>query len=120
MLAHRFVRITRSAIHPSTVEGRLRTIRIGDSEGVLGEGVQGSAGIIEQLKGLVSRVDDGRGDLQVLRSVDVGVGDRCPDSDTRGVGDSGGSRDHDRGGEKCDERSAEGRGEHRGEEGGGG
>lgn len=106
--------MTRRATYLGTVERRARASGVGDAEAVLGEGVQDSAGVIEEFKGLVTAVGDGRGDLQVLQSIDLKVGGRGLD------GQAGGSRDDDRGGDEGDERSAEGRGEHcdEGSEGG--
>lgn len=52
-------------LDPCTVERRLGPTGIGDGEGILGEGVQGSAWIIEQFEGLDASVHDRRGDLQV-------------------------------------------------------
>jgi len=57
--------VTRRVIHPGTIEGWLRASGVGDGEGILGEGMQGSAGIVEQFEGLPAGVDDGHGDLQV-------------------------------------------------------
>ena len=87
---------------------------IGDTEAVLREGIQNSTRVIEELEGLVTNVCDGCGDLQVLRSID-------PDADSRTLhrqaGRSGGS---DHRGDESNERTMEGRGEHRdeGDEGG--
>jgi len=49
---------------------------VGDGEGVLGKGVQDTPGIVEKFEGPVTGVGDGGGDLQVLQSIDVGVGGR--------------------------------------------
>ena len=93
-------------IYPGANERRARANGIGNAEGVLGEGVQGTTGVIEEFEGLVTGVDDGRGDPQVLQSVHIGVGGRGPD------GQAGGSRDGDRRGDEGDEGRAKGRGEH--------
>jgi len=99
--------------HLCTDEGRTRAKGIGDGEGILGEGVQDSTGIVEKFEGLVTGIGDGRGDLQVLQSVNVDVGGRGLEGQARG------SRDGDRRGDQGDEGSMKGRGEHRGEGNGG-
>ena len=103
--------VTRQKIHLGTFERRARTRYVGDGEGILGEGVQGPTGIVEKLEDLVTGVGDGRGDLQVLQSIDVDVGGRGPESQARG------GRDDDRRNDKGEEGSTEGRREHCGERG---
>ena len=98
--------IARCVIHLGTFERRARASGISDAEGVLGEGVQNSTGIVEEFEGLVTGVDDGRGNLQVLQSIDFDTGGRSLDRQTRGGGDG------DCRGDESDEGSAEGRGEH--------
>jgi len=51
-----------------------RAIGVGDNEGFLGKGVQDSAGVIEEFEGLVTGVDSGRYNLQVLQSIDIDAG----------------------------------------------
>ena len=92
--------MTRRVIYPGTNELRARASGIGDAERVLGEGVQDTTGVIEELEGLVAGVDDGRGDPQVLQSVYIGVGGRGPD------GQAGGGRDGDRRGDEGNEGRA--------------
>ena len=94
-------RVTRWVIHLGAIERRARASRVGDCEGVLGEGAQDSTGIVEEPEGLVTGVGDDRGDLQVLQSIDVGVGGRGLERQAR---DSG---DEDREGSEGDERRRE-------------
>ena len=68
-------RVTRRVVHLGAVERRARAGGVGDGEGVCGEGVQDSTGIVEELEGLVTGVSDCRRDLQVLQSIDVDVVD---------------------------------------------
>ena len=56
------------------IEQGARASGIDDSEGVLGEGTQDPTGIFEKFEGLATGVGGGRGDLQVLQSVDLNVG----------------------------------------------
>jgi len=52
-----------------------RASGVGDNEGFLGKGVQDSAGVVEEFEGLVTSVDDGCCDLEVLQTIviiDVG------------------------------------------------
>jgi len=93
-------------IYLGTFEQRVRPGAIGNAEGVLGEGVQNSTGIVEEFESLVTGVDDGCGDLQVLQPIDVDIGGRSLDRQ------AGGSRDGNCRGDEGDEGSAEGRGEH--------
>jgi len=58
-------------IYHGAVEQWARASGISDDEGVLGEGVQDSTGVIEEFEGLVTGVDDGRCDLQVLQSINI-------------------------------------------------
>ena len=95
--------VTRQVLYPGTNERRTRADGVGDAEGVLGEGVQDTTRIVEEFEGLVTGVDDGRDDPQVLQSVDIGAEGRGPD------GQTGGSRDGDRRGYEGDEGR---RGEH--------
>ena len=88
------------------VEHGARTDIIGDHEGVLGEGVQDSTRIVKEFEGLVAGVDDGRGDLQVVQSIDLEVFGRGVD------GQAGYSRDGDSGSNESNESSTEG-GRHR-------
>jgi len=67
-------RLTRGVIYLGAVERRAGTSGISDNEGVLGEGVQDTTGIVEEFEGLVAGVGDSRGDLQVLQPIDVGIG----------------------------------------------
>ena len=71
--------ITGRVIHPGTGERGARATGIGDTESIFGEGIQGTTGIVEEFESLVTSVGDGRGDLQVLQTIDLGVGDRCLD-----------------------------------------
>jgi len=96
-------------IYLGTVERRAGANSTGDAEGVLREGVQDSTGVFEELEGLVTGVGDGRGDLQVPQSIDLGVGGRGLDCQARAGGDN------DRRGDESDEGCTEGRGEHRSE-----
>jgi len=93
-------------IHLCAGERWARTGGICDGEGVLGEGAQDSTGIVEEFEGLVTGVGDGRGDLQVLQSIDINVGSGGLE------GQAGGGGDGNRRGDEGDERSTEGRGEH--------
>jgi len=79
---------------------------VGDGEGVLGEGVQDTSGIVEELEGLVTGVGDGGGDLQVLQSVDIDIGGCGLE------GQTGGCRDGDRRGNEGQEGSTKGGREH--------
>lgn len=103
----------RHVVHLCTAERRARARGIGDGESVLREGVQDSTGIIEELEGLVTSVDDGRCDRQVLRSVAIEGGDRGLDGQARC------REDHDRAYREDGEGSTEGGREHyEGTEGG--
>jgi hypothetical protein len=106
----RVYQVTERATYPGAIEQRTRADGIGDVEAVLGEGVQNSAGIVEEFEGLVTGVGYSRGDLQVLQSVNLDIGGRCPD------GQAGGSRSGDRRGDEDDEGSTEVRREHLGED----
>jgi len=64
--------VFRAVLDLATVEQGAGASGIGDTEGVLGEGVQDSTGIVEEFEGLVAGVGDDRGDLQVLQPVDLG------------------------------------------------
>lgn len=85
---------------------------MGDAQGVLGEGVQGSTGIIE-FESLFTGVSDGHSNLQILQSIDLGVRDRRLDCQARG------GRASDRRGDEGNEGSTLRR-EHSGEGSGGG
>jgi len=61
-------------IYLGAVEQRARASGISDDEGVLGEGAQGSAGVVEEFEGLVTGVNNGRCDLHVLQSIDIDIG----------------------------------------------
>ena len=98
--------VSRGRFYLCAGERWARTGGIGDGEGVLGEGAQNSTGVVEKFEGLVTGVGDGRGDLQVLQSIDIDVGGGGLE------GQAGGSRDGDRRGDEGDERSTKGRGEH--------
>ena len=88
-----------------TDEARARARVGGDVEGVGRERVQSTAGVVEQLEGLVTSVGERGGDLQVLDIVNsLGAGDLEGEAGRRG--------DSSRGSHKGDERSAEGGGEH--------
>jgi len=100
--------VNRRVIHPCADEGRARARGVSDGEGILGEGIQDSTGIVEKFEGLITGIGDGRGDLQVLQSVNVDVWGRGLE------GQAWGSRDGDRKGDQGDEGSPGGR-EHRGE-----
>jgi len=106
---------TRGVIHLGTVEQRARASGIGDGEGVVWEGTQDPTGIVEEFDGPVTSVGDSCGDPQVLQPVDMEVGGRGLDGQARGSGDGGGGRYCDHRGDESDEKSAEGRREHRGE-----
>ena len=84
----------------------MRASGIGDVEGVPGEGAQNTTRIVEEFKGPVAGVDDGRGDFQVLQSIYIDVGGRGLD------GQTGASRDGDCRGDDGDDRGAKGREEH--------
>ena len=90
-------------IYLGAVERGARASGIGDYEGVFGERAQDPTGIFEELDSLVAGVDDGRGDSQVLQSINLDVWDRCLD----GQAGSSVDDDHRRGEE--DESSTEGR-----------
>lgn len=90
----------------------------GDAEGVLGEGVQDSTGVVQKLEGLPASVYDGRSDLEVPHSIDVDVGSRGLDRQARSSNDGGYSGDGDRIADDEGEWSIEGTGRHY--EGGGG
>ena len=83
-----------------------------DSERVLRERVQYSAGIVGGFWGPVTSVGDGHGDVEVLQSIDIDVGGRCPGGkigDSVGGGCSGDGSDT---GDEDGEGSTKGRGEH--------
>jgi len=61
-------------IYLGVIEQWARASGISDDEGVLGEGAQDSKGVIEEFEGLVTGVDNGRCDLQVLQAIDIDVG----------------------------------------------
>ena len=63
--AHVF-RATRRVIYLGAVERGVSAIGIGNDEGVLGEGVQDSAGVVEEFEDLVASVGDDHCDLHVL------------------------------------------------------
>lgn len=107
-------RVNRRVIYLGAIERRARASGTGDVEGALGEGAQDSTGIIEEFQGLGTGVGDGCGDHQVLQSIDLDAGGRGLD------GQVGGSRDDEDRGDKGDEESTEGIGEHCGEGGEGG
>ena len=102
----RIRQVTGRVIYLGTSERGARANDIGDAEAVLGEGVQGTTWIVKEFEGLVTGVGDGRGNLQVLQTIDLGVWDRCPDGQT---GDSGNG---DGRGNDGEEGNMEGRGEH--------
>lgn len=58
--------VARLVIYLGAAERRARPTGVSDAESVLGEGVQDSAGIVEEFEGLVTGVGNGRGHLQVL------------------------------------------------------
>jgi len=62
-------------VYLGAVEQWARARRISDNEGVLGEGVQDSTGVVEEFEGLATGVDNGRCNLQVLQSIDIDPGD---------------------------------------------
>ena len=105
-MSTRVCQVTKRAMYLGTFEHRARASTIGNAEGVLGEGVQNSTGIVEEFESLVTSVEDCRGDLQVLQSINVDTGGQSLDRQARCGGDS------DRRGDEGDEGSAEGRGEH--------
>lgn len=77
----------------------------GDGEGVGREGVESTAGVVEELEGLVTSVGEGGGDLQVVDTVDcLGTGDL--------ERETGRSRDNGRGSSEGNEGSANSGGEH--------
>jgi len=65
---------TRMIYHGAVKPWAARASGVGDDEGVFGKGVQDSTGVVEEFEGLVTGIDDGRCDLQVLQSVDIDVG----------------------------------------------
>ena len=69
----------RSCNYPSTAEQGMRAVAIGDGETMFGEGAQDSTRIIKKFEGLIASVEDGHRDLQVLQSVDLGIGNRGHD-----------------------------------------
>jgi len=69
------VRHATRMIYHGTAKQCARASGISDDEGVLGEGVQDSTGVIEECEGLVTGVGNGCCDLQVLRSIDIDTGD---------------------------------------------
>ena len=75
-------RETRRVIYLGTVERGARSSGVYDAEAVFGEGAQDSTRIIKEFEGLIAGVDNGRGDLQVLQSVDLDLGGRGLDSQT--------------------------------------
>lgn len=88
-----------------TSEARARARVSDDVEGVGRERVQGTTGVVQQLEGLITRVDEGGGDLQVVDAIDgLGSGDLEGEAALCGHSDSGGSESHEGG--------AKGRGEH--------
>ena len=93
-------------IHLGTVEKRVRAVDTGDGKRVLGEGVQDSARIFEELERLVTGVGDGRGDGRVLQQ-------KVDDNLYYVLGDGGGGADDGRRGDEDDNGSTERRGEHR-------
>ena len=101
-----FYRATRQVTYLGAIERRARASAIGDCEGVLGEGVQDSTRIVEEFEGLVTGVQDGHCDLQILQSVDLCVGGRGLD------GQAGSSISGDCRSDEDNESGTEGR-EHR-------
>jgi hypothetical protein len=96
--------VIRRVMYLGPVERWTRASGVGDAEGVLWEGVQDPPRIVEELEGAVTSVGHGRGDLQVLQSIDVDVGGRGLESQ------AGCGRDSDHGSDEDDEGIAEGRG----------
>ena len=90
-------------IYLGTGEQGVRASGIGDTEGVPREGAQDAMGIVEKFEGLIAGVGDGRGDLQVFYTINIGVGDRCFN------GEAGGRRNDDGRGDEGDEGSTDGR-----------
>ena len=75
-------------------------------ETVLGKWVQDSTGVVEEFKCLVAGVGNGRGDLQLLQTIDIDIWDGGLDGQARG------SKGSDRRGDEGDEGSMDRRGEH--------
>ena len=97
--------LVKAVLDLRTNEGRALARIRGDGEGVGRERVQGAAGVVDELEGLVTSVGDGGGDLEVLNTVNrLGAGDL--EGEARGGGDS------NRRGREGDEGGTEGGGEH--------
>lgn len=94
-------RTTGRVIYFGSVERGARAGGMGDTKGVLGEGIQDATGIVEEFERFITAVGNSRDDLQVLQSVDLDVWGRGLD------GQSWGSRDGDRGSNEDGERSTE-------------
>ena len=97
--------VTRRVPYLGAVEQRTRPNGVGNTKGVLREGVQDSPGIVEESECFITGVENCRGDLQILQPIDIDVGGRGLD------GQAGVSKDGDRRGNE-DEGSTEG-GAHR-------
>ena len=68
-------RVTRRVIYLRTAKRFwVSAIGICNDEGVLGEGTQDSAGIVDEFENLVAGVDDGHCDLHIPQSVDLDIG----------------------------------------------
>lgn len=80
---------TRGAIYHAANKRWTEASGIGDVEAVLGEVVQDPTRVVEEFDGLITGIDDGRGDLQVRQSVDIDVGYQGRDRQAGGSGDSG-------------------------------
>ena len=97
-------RVTRRVIYLGTAERFwVSAIGICNDEGVLGEGTQDSAGIVDEFEDLVAGVDDGHGNLQVPQSVDLDIGGRGLDSQA-GSSTGGDSRNDEDGEDGVEER----------------
>ena len=101
--------VTIRVVYLGAMERRARASGIGNVETVLGEGVQDSTRIVEELESPVTGVGDGYCDLQVLQSTDVDIGCRGLESQAGGSKNRGCSR------YEGDEGSTYGRREHCGE-----
>ena len=101
--------VTGHITHLCTGERGMRASGVSDTEAVPGERTQDTTRVVEEFEGLVTGISDGRGDLQVLQTIDLDVGDRCLDGQARVSSDGDGR------GDESDEGSTERRGEHRGE-----
>lgn len=97
--------VARGVLHPDAGEAGTGAVVGGNGKGVGGKSVQGTAGVVEELDGLVASVGESSHDLEILHTVDrVGAGDL--------EGEAGSCGSNRGGGCESEEGGADGGGEH--------